>query len=174
MTSWVGPHLAACVLLVVAGVAKVREPASTQQVLRRLARSRVPVPNWAVRGGGLAELVLGAVALVTSSATPAALVAFCYLAFAGLVAVSIASGSADQGCGCFGGGGSDVPLGPLHIVVNLGLATAALAVAAGGGLPAPGVERVAASLLGGLLAWVVYQVLVPLPRLMAAVRSTRR
>ncbi len=173
MTAWGGPYLGACVLLAFAGGAKVREPAATQRVLRSLARSRLSVPNWAVRAGGLAEFLVGAGALVTSSATPAAAVALCYLAFAGFVAVSLASGAGDSGCGCFGGGGADVPVGPLHISVNLALATAALVVAAGGGLSATGMERVMVSLLGGLLAWVVYQVLVPLPRLMAAVRLTR-
>lgn len=173
MTAWAGPYLAACVLLVAAGGAKMRQPAGTRQVLRGLAGSRLSVPRWVVRAGGLVELIVGIVALCTSSPAPAALVACFYLAFAAFVAVSLATGAGDRGCGCFGDTGSDVPLGPLHVAVNLGLALAGVAVAAGGGLPAPGMGRVVVSLLGGVLAWVAYQVLVPLPRLMAAVRLAR-
>lgn len=171
MSAWAGVHLSGCVLLLVAGWAKLREPAPTRRVLAGLVGRTRSVPSWAVRGGGLVELGLGAVALATAAPGPAMAVAACYLTFAGFVTVLLAKGVSSQGCGCFGGAAEDVPLGPLHIVVNLALASTALTVAAGGGLPVPLTERAAVTVLAVALAWVVYQVLVPLPRLMAAVRD---
>lgn len=174
MTAWAGPYLAGCLLLLVAGGTKVREPAVTRRVLAGFVTRKVDVPSWAVQAVGLFEMLIGAVALFSASPAPAVLVAFLYLGFAGFVALSLASGDAGQGCGCFGEVGADVPLGLPHMVVDLTLASAALAVAAGGGLSAPAAGRVALIALAGVLAWVVYQVLVPLPRLMAGVRLFRR
>lgn len=174
MTAWAGPYLAGCILLVVAGGAKMRAPAATQEVLGRLAGRAVPVPSWAVRAGAVAELALGVTALCSATAGAAMAVALCYATFAGFVMLSLAKGGAGHGCGCFGAAADDVPIGPLHVAVNLLLASAALAVATGGGLPAPVTERAATTVLAAGVAWVIYQVLVPLPRLMAAVKVARR
>ncbi|HVE46025.1 MAG TPA: MauE/DoxX family redox-associated membrane protein [Acidimicrobiales bacterium] len=174
MTAWAGLYLAGCILLVVAGWAKVREPAATERALAGASAGSMSAPFWAVRAGGLVEVALGMTGLSAAAPRPAALVALCYTAFAGFVVVALARGSAGRGCGCFGAGADDVPLGPLHVVVNLALASAAAAVAAGGGLAAPAMERAGVSVLAAVLAWVVFQVFVPLPRLMAVVREARR
>ena len=174
MTAAAGPYLAGCVLLMVAGAAKLREPAATQRALAGVGRRGLAVRGTTVRAGGAAELVLGATAFSTTAAGPAAAVAVCYLAFVGFVIASLAHGGNAGGCGCFGAASAAVPLGGLHAALNAAVAVAALAVTAGGGLQAPAVERAVVSVLAAGLAWVGYLVLVPLPRLMVAVRAARR
>lgn len=174
MTAAAGPFLAGCILLMVAGLAKVREPAATQRAMAALGGRRLAVPAPMVRAGGVAELVLGAVAFSTGSPTPAAAVAVCYLAFLVFVMASVAGGGGVGGCGCFGEAAGAVPVGALHGAVNGALAAAAFAVAAGGGLHPSSGEKLVVSVLAAALAWVGYLVLVPLPALMAGVREVRR
>lgn len=94
--------------------------------------------------------------------------------FAAFVAASLASTGGAAGCGCFGEAAADIALGPLHVAVNLALAGAALAVAAGGGLDAPIVERAAVTGAAAVVAWVASLVLVQLPRLLAMRRVGAR
>jgi hypothetical protein len=169
-----GPFLAACILLVAAGVAKARQPAGTLAALALLG-PRLHVPRWAVQLIGASEAVLGTTAVVTGSAASAVAVAACYLAFAGFVAASLARGT-HAGCGCFGQAEGVVPLGRLHLVADVVMAVAAVWVAAAGGVAAgAGVaERIVVSAAAAALAWVVYLALVPLARLGAAVREPAR
>lgn len=171
MTGAAGPYLAGCVLLAVAGVAKVREPQATRRALAGFPGRGASIPSWAVRAGGVAEVALGVTALATGAPGPALVVTLCYLAFAGFVTASLARGRGAR-CGCFGEAAGDIAVGPLHAAVDVVLAAAALAVASTGGLHAPPLERAAMYPLAAGLAWVIYLVLVPLPRLMAAVRGT--
>lgn len=174
MTPAAAPYLAACWLLVAAGAAKLARPEATRRALAAVAgRTPNAVPAEAVRVLALTECAVGAVGLTAAAPGPAVGVAFCYLGFAAFVALSLARG-VTAGCGCFGATAADVPLGPLHGAVDLALAASALAVALGGGLPAGGAGRVAATLASAGLAWVVYLVVVPLPRLLAAVREAAR
>jgi hypothetical protein len=173
VTAAAGPYLAACWLLVAAGATKLARPDATRRSIAAVAgRAAGAVPEGVVKAGALAECVLGAVGMTSGTARPALAVALCYLAFAAFVAISNGRG-AGAGCGCFGAATADVPLGPLHLVVDLGLAASALAVGLGGGLGG-GAERVAVAMAGAGLAWVVYLVLVPLPRLLVDVRETTR
>lgn len=163
-----GPYLAACVLLVVAGVAKLRRPEPTRAAL---ASAGLALPALPVRLLGGVEVALGAVGASTAAAGPALAVAAAYAAFAGFTLVSLRRRDG-AGCGCFGE--ATAPLHPLHVVVDLALAAAALVVTAGGGVVASAGARGALTVLGAAVAWVAYLVLVPLPRLLGAVAEAGR
>ncbi len=124
----IGLYLIACVLLVAAGVAKSIRPTDTARALTAI----VPMPlgrmRALVRIGSLAEAALGALALALPRPGPAGLVAASYAAFAVVVLVARSRGGAIASCGCFGT--PDTPATLLHVVVDLVLAGAAVAVAA--------------------------------------------
>jgi uncharacterized membrane protein YphA (DoxX/SURF4 family) len=111
---------AASLLLLAAGALKVADPTRTVGALRALGR---PVPPAVVRAGAGAEALLGAAGLVGGGRAVAALVAASFTAFAAFVAVALRSGAPVGSCGCFGS--ADTPPSPLHVVVNLALATGA-------------------------------------------------
>ncbi|HVM65690.1 MAG TPA: MauE/DoxX family redox-associated membrane protein [Acidimicrobiales bacterium] len=185
----IGVYLAACLLLAVAGVAKARRPQDTARALAAVssgAGGRGPSPGLArqlVRAGALAEALLGLTGLVLAGNRPAAgAVALSFGAFALYVAVIRRGGGALSTCGCFGT--PDTPATRLHVVVDLGLAAAALAVAV---TPRPAGSAV---LVGAVLghqpwhglplalsavvcAWILFHVLSTLPRLQAARAGAR-
>ena len=166
-----GPFLAGSALLVVAGVAKLRDPVPLVRALRSVGL-RVPAP--AVRVGAAAEVALGAAALLTGSRTAAALVALSYAAFSGFVLVALRRGGVVSSCGCFGR--ADVPPTRTHAVLTAGLAAVAAAVAVRpigplvpllDGSPAAGAPLLLAT---AAVAAVAYAALAVLP-LLAAERS---
>jgi hypothetical protein len=172
--AWAGCYLGACVLLVAAGLAKVRRPAGTALALQQAG---LPVPEWAVRAGAAAEVAVGCWAL-TASRPAAGLVAASYVGFAGFVVVALRRGSPVSSCGCFGGstgaGAADSPPTRTHAVLDL--AAAAVAgwaavhahpgvVTALGGHPLAGV---ALALLVGATAYLAFLVVAVLPRTLAA------
>ncbi|HET6952011.1 MAG TPA: MauE/DoxX family redox-associated membrane protein [Acidimicrobiales bacterium] len=126
LTALVG---AGALLLLAAGAAKVADPSRTAGALAALAGR--PVPALLVRAGAVVEAALGAAALVVGGRVPAALVGLSYLAFAGVVVAAQRAGTPIGSCGCFGGR-ADTPPRPAHVVVDAGLAAAALAAAAVG------------------------------------------
>jgi hypothetical protein len=168
-----GPYLAACLLLVVAGLAKARRPADTARAIVALRpgtslRSAATV----VRLGAGAEAALGALALVEPRRLEAALVAASFAALAGFVAVARARGGVLATCGCFGT--PDTPPTRLHVVVNVLLGGAALVVAAGppgGALPSvlAGQPLLGAPLVAGaaLLAALALAAMAQLARVQA-------
>lgn len=163
-----GPFVAGCLLLMAAGVAKLRRPAAAR---RTLAAAGLRVPGWTVTAGGAAELAVGAFAVAGGGRAAAFAVAACYAGFATFVALLMGR-ERNVGCGCFGE--TAAPLGPLHVVVNVALAIAALTVAGAGGLAAAAPPaRPALAVLGAALAWVAYLTLVPLPLLLQTVRESR-
>jgi hypothetical protein len=127
----IGLYLIASGLLVVAGVGKAARPDDTARALAALLPASPPpgVLRWAVRTGALAEAALGVVALVAPRPASAALVAFSYVCFFGVVAYARWRGGALATCGCFGR--PDTPPTVVHLVIDLALAGAAVAVAAG-------------------------------------------
>ncbi len=129
----IGLYLIAAALLVIAGIAKALRPDDTARALPRLLPGgRAPTPRLlrrAVRIGALAEPVLGLVALVAPRPLTAALVALSYTSFAVVVAYARTRGGALATCGCFGR--PDTPATRLHVAVDIALAGAAAAVAAG-------------------------------------------
>ena len=171
----IGPYLAACALLVVAGVAKAVRPGDTA----RAVVATVPMPPRAgrllVRTGAAVEAVVGTAGLVHPSPWTAGLVACSYLGFAAFVAVVLTRGGPLASCGCFGK--PDTPATRLHVVVDLALAGSAVAVA--GGVPAqwtptllahqPG-HGVPLVLMSGLAAWLAFLALGRLAELGAARR----
>ena len=172
----IGPYLAACVLLVIAGVTKVARPMDTARAVVAV----VPVPLRAgralVRTGAAAEAVLGAVALTHPSPPAAALVALSYVGFAGFVMLARVRGGPLASCGCFGT--PDTPATRTHVVVTLAFAGSAAVVAASdlsGWLPAL-LDRqpwhgVPVVLLGLLCAWLAYLAMGRLAELGAARRQ---
>jgi hypothetical protein len=165
---WVGPYLAAALLLVAAGLAKVRRPADTSIALRRAG---LPVPEWAVRAGAAAEVAAGCWAL-TSAHAAAGLVALSYLGFAGFVALALRRGSPVSSCGCFGK--ADSPPTVSHVVLNLAAAATAAWAAFHAHAPAITVLRhqplagVPLVLLTGAVAYLAYLVMGVLPKTLAA------
>jgi hypothetical protein len=168
----IGPYLAACGLLVVAGVAKAVRPEDTARALgtslpRRLSHPRLTA---AVRIGSALEALLGMVALVFPRPLPAALVALSYAAFAVFVAYARSKGGAIANCGCFGT--PDTPATWAHVVVDGALAVSAGTVAWASSTshlwsflshqPLFGLPLWAASARAGWLAYLVMAVLASL------------
>ncbi len=158
MGAWAGPFAVACLLLVLAGLAKARDPRTTVGALRAMG-FRVPAP--AVRVASGLEAALGVAALVSGDPWVAALVAFSYVAFSAFVVVALVRGLPIGSCGCFGK--VDTPPSIVHLVVNGGAIAAATAVALGdgGGLgrvladqPANGVPFLAFVLSATYLAYL--------------------
>ena len=138
----IGLFLVAAGLLVVAGVAKAARPDDTARAMAALLPGSPPLRpvRWLVRAGAVAEAALGVVAIAVPRPLTAALVACSYVAFAGVVAVARWRGGPLATCGCFGR--PDTPPTALHLVLNLVLAGAALAVA----VDAPSTGTLAAQL----------------------------
>jgi hypothetical protein len=131
MPALTAPALVAASLLVVAGAAKVVDPAMTVGALRALGLPSAPV---LVRAGAAAELVLGTWAITVGGAAAWGLVAASYLAFAAFVVAALRAGTMVGSCGCFGR--EDTPPHPVHVVLDLVLAGVAGAAAVRG-LDAP-------------------------------------
>jgi hypothetical protein len=127
----IGLYLIAAGLLVVAGVAKAARPDTTARAMVALlpGTPSLRLVGWAVRAGALVEAALGLAAIVFPRPATAALVAFSYLCFFGVVAFARWRGGPLATCGCFGR--PDTPPTGLHLVIDLALAVAALAVATG-------------------------------------------
>lgn len=122
-------HLAAAVL-VLSGIAKLRQPGALLQPLRQL---RLPARPAFARAVGLAELSVGVAVLATSLPAVAAASAVVWAAL--LVAAVRLRGGAD--CGCFGA--ASQPVGPAHLVVNAIFTVAAAVTVAD---PAPSLGAV--------------------------------
>ena len=175
-----GPYLAACALLAVAGAAKLARPQDTARALVSVTPWGMAVVRPAVRLVAGGELVLALAALCAPSPVPAVGVALSYGAFTVFVLAARRRGGPLSSCGCFGR--ADTPATVLHAVVDATLAACALVVAvalAGGGGPAAirsvpgalvdqpghGVPLVLAAAVG---AWLAGHVLSTLPRTRAA------
>lgn len=173
----IGPYLIACALLVVAGVGKALRPADTARALAGWVHVPQSGIRLVIRVGSLVEASLGVTAILVPRAWSAWLVALSYAAFAIVVATARAKGGAIASCGCFGT--PDTPATLLHVVVNVGLAVAAAAVALArptGSIlsilarqPLHGVPLVGVS---ALAAWLVYLALSGLASVQAARRLT--
>ncbi|MBF6555605.1 MAG: hypothetical protein IVW52_05440 [Acidimicrobiales bacterium] len=166
----IGVFLVACGLLMAAGVAKAIRPDDTARALAAVFPVPMQTVRTAVRMGSIAEALLGAAALVVPRTASAALVAMSYAAFAVVVALARSKGGAIASCGCFGT--PDTPATAVHIVVNVGLAVSASAVAMANPAgtivsilsrePLHGVPLVALSALCGWLAYLAISALASL------------
>lgn len=143
---------AAALLLVTAGLAKVRQPSATSATLRAAS---LPSHPATVRSLGLVECVLGVALLALGGRAPAVLLAASYLGFALFAARH--RQRPGSSCGCFGE--SSAPLGRRHVVVDGAVAVALVGAAAASVEPltslASGVHAVPAVLAGLAVATVV-------------------
>jgi Methylamine utilisation protein MauE len=159
-------------VLVVAGVAKLRAPASAAAALRAAG---LPSGRPLARAVGAAEVAAGTAALAVPSRPALALAAALYAALA-CVAVRLLRAADLASCGCFG---VDAPPSRVHVLFDAG---AALVLAAAALSPPPAVAALAvrAPLAGvGLVvacaaaAYAVTLVLAHLPQAVAAYRPAR-
>jgi len=116
------PMAVAAVVLVIAGVAKLRAPAPAVAALRELGLPAAALPIRAFAAG---EIALGVWALVAPTSIVAIALACCYATFAGLALMLARRRAA---CGCFGEG--DFPASRVQALLSavLSLACAAAAV----------------------------------------------
>jgi hypothetical protein len=166
-----GPFLAAAGLLVVAGVPKVVDPLP---LVRALRGAGLPAHRQVVRAFALAEVALGAWALLAPGRYAAGLVAAAYLVFTAFVARVLTRGGVLGSCGCFGK--PDTPATRTHLALTGLAAVTALAVAfdppaaAWAVVDAPTVTTAGLAVVIGFLAW---QVMAVLPTTSpAAIRTT--
>ena len=171
----IGPYLAACLLLAVAGLSKSVRPMDTARAVSAVIPLPLSAARRVVRVGAVAEVVIGGLGAIHPSPVTAALVAASYLVFASFVVVVRARGGTLATCGCFGR--PDTPATRLHVVVNLVLAGSAGVVAATvpaawlatalSAQPWHGAPLVA---LSALCAWLVFLALARLTELGGARR----
>lgn len=153
--------LVACLLLVMAGIGKVRRPMPTVGALRSVG---IAVPRGLVRVLGAGEALLALAVVTVGGVAPTALVAAAYLGFTGFLVIALRRGGAVSSCGCLSR--PDTPPTRTHAVVTAGLALACAAAAADGGfrradvsLTAPDLTVLAFAALAGWLAWLAFTVL---------------
>lgn len=171
----IGPYVAGCLLLAIAGLAKAVRPSDTARAVAEVVPLQFAAIRPLVRVGAVAEAGVGIVALMHPSPVTAGLVALSYLGLAGFVAVVLTRGGPLATCGCFGK--SDTPATRLHIVVNLALAGSAIVVAAtvhsswlSSLLAAQPWHGMPLVLLSPLCAWICFLTLARLAELGAARR----
>jgi hypothetical protein len=166
-----GPFLAAAGLLVVAGVPKVVDPLP---LVRALRGAGVPVHRQLVRGFAVAEVALGAWALLAPGRYAAGLVAAAYLVFTAFVARVLTRGGVLGSCGCFGK--PDTPATATHLALTALAAVTALAVALDPPSAAWAVDdgaTVTTAALAVVIGFLAWQVMAVLPTTSpAAIRTT--
>lgn len=174
MLSLAGPFLIASVVLALAGVRKLVDPASTQGALRQMG---LPWRGLVVPALAVGEVATGVFAVVMGSRPVAIAVFAWYLAFAVFVGVALRRSVPLSSCGCLGK--PDTPPTLAHLLVNVVFAAFALGVAIDpyGGLDDALAEQPGAGI--PLLLWVAlgvyvtYLVLAVLPATMEAARPHR-
>jgi hypothetical protein len=164
-------------LLGLGGLLKLRRPEPTVGALRAMG---LPARASLVRLLAAIELAVAVGAAALDSPVVAALVAASYAAFAAFVLVALVRHLPLGSCGCFGV--EDTPPTVLHLLLNLGAAAVAAAVALGS--EGAGLGHVLAHeqpltvgaflLLTGTTVWLAYAALTLLPRTLAAGRAPSR
>ena len=171
MTVAAGPFLIAATLLVLGGALKARHPIDTAIALRGVG---VPAGPNLVRAGAVAETAIGIWAVVVGDRASAVCVVLSYGVFAVFIAVALLRRVPIASCGCFGK--ADTPPSLVHLGINAGAITAAVAVAFDPGVgladvlaeqPLAGVPML---LLIGTGVFLVVVAMSSLPRTLAAAR----
>jgi hypothetical protein len=119
-----GPFLAACVVLAVAGVKKLRRPDSA---VPALAAVGLPASTTTARVVGAGEVVIAGAGAVFGGVAALAVAAM-YLLLA-IVAARLLRRAPSTPCGCLGA--SDAPASRAHVAVNVAAALISLAAATG-------------------------------------------
>lgn len=117
-------HVAAALLLIVAGVAKMARPVPTTELLVSFGLPEVPAAVVVI---GVVESAVGVLALVVGGPLLAAATGVLYLVFLAAAWRALVTGAPT--CGCFGRANS--PPSWLHIVGNSGFAAASFVAVAG-------------------------------------------
>ena len=120
---------AAALLLVVAGIAKLRTPAPAAAMLTGLGLRPVRRARAAARGAGAVEVAVGVAAIVLGGHAAIAALAACYLVLTA-VAVRLVLRGEPAPCGCFGTADGDV--GPAHVVLDVAAFAVALVASVAG------------------------------------------
>jgi hypothetical protein len=168
MPAWGGPLFAAAVLLILAAVPKIGYPDDTVRALRTTG---LPGNDVVVRGLAVAELAIGAYALLVGDRASALLVAASYLGFSAFVLLARSRKGVVSSCGCFGK--SDTPPTIAHVLVTTLLAGGAVGAAIApvgsvlGLADEPG-RAVALLLLTGICVALAYLALAVLPTVVVA------
>ncbi len=174
------PYLAACLLLVLAGAPKMRDPIPLMRAIRTVGPYVTRRQAQTIAG---AEIVVGVFGAMLPGRVTAGLVALAYAAFTGFVVLALARGGVLSSCGCFGK--ADTPPSRTHVVVTSGLALAAAVVAlrpagawgpyAAGARDGAPTSDLAVVIGGAGLAFLIWQILSVLPSVTpAAIRSVNR
>jgi hypothetical protein len=116
-----GPFAIAALVVAIAGVAKLRAPATAADALATLG---LPAARWLVRLGAMVEVALAGWCVASPGRWPAVALA---LAYGGFTAAAVLLVGRRASCGCFGG---DAEVSAVHLVLSplLGLICAAAAV----------------------------------------------
>jgi hypothetical protein len=158
------------VVLVVAGVGKLRSPAAAADALRSAGLPSGVLP---ARLAGTGEAAVGALVLVAPSRPSLVLMAVLYAVLAAFALRLLRADEPAASCGCFG---ADAPPSPLHAAFDAGAALVAALAAIG---PPPGLPELAVraplpgvALVAGCCAaaYAVTLVLGRLPEAMTAYR----
>jgi hypothetical protein len=156
------PVIAGAVLLVVAGIGKIRRPTPTVGALKSVD---VRVGDRAVRLLGVTEVALGITAIAIGGAIPTALVGISYLGFTGFLVVALRRGGAVSSCGCLGK--PETPPTHTHAVVTAAIAVTALVAAMRGGVDTGQLSGSGADLtllaFTALVTWLIYLAFAVLP-----------
>lgn len=160
-----GPFLAAAVVLIVAGTAKIARPEGTATALRGAG---LPGGRAVATALGVGEVLIGTVAAIWAPPPAVAVLAFVYLGFAAFSIRLITKQGSAASCGCFGA--AESPVHPVHVVVN-GMVAATVAA----GLvwpPDPILSAPVLVVVGALvLAATLVIALTDLPRVLIAARD---
>ncbi len=113
-------HVSSALLLVIAGIAKVFQPAPTAELLSLFG---LPQLKAVVVGLGATEVAVGLLALVVGGPYFAAVVGVFYLGFCGVTAKAMLGGAAS--CGCFGQ--VNAPPSTVHLLGNASFAAVSFA-----------------------------------------------
>lgn len=171
MVALAGPYFMFATLLIVSGLPKLSNPASTAQALEGIG---LPPRRWLGQAVGVTEIAVGIAAIAIGGRIAAAAVALLYTGFAAFIVVAMRSSSV-RSCGCFGT--EDTPPSPLHLVIDIaaaGFATALVFSPVGditavmGATPWAGVPLLLLVVVG---AWLSLLVLTLVPAVFAEAKA---
>lgn len=121
------PFFAAALVLVLSGVAKLRQPGS---LVRLLGSVGIPAGPVGVRAFSLVESAVGTICLIAPGRAAAMALGSLYVVFAAVLACILARRLEVASCGC--AGDRDLPPSWIHVALNLAAAATALASAVTG------------------------------------------
>ncbi|NND01665.1 MAG: DoxX family membrane protein [Acidimicrobiia bacterium] len=171
MVALAGPYFMFAALLVISGLPKLSNPASTARALEGIG---LPARRWLGQAVGIVEIVVGVSAIAIGGRVPALAVGLLYVGFAGFIVVAMRSSSVKT-CGCFGA--DDTPPSALHLVIDVAAAGFAAALffnpigditAVMGATPWAGLPLLLLVVLG---AWLSLMVLALLPAVFEEARA---